>query len=91
MFYKRYNSGVFNMFNFFNNSSVKTGAQNEIYENFLAKIYDRDYDLGEKFSKCVEFLKFECGTLYLLSRAQGQNRKYLRKDSRGACKIRIEK
>ena len=63
-------------------SSVKTGAQNEIYENFLAKIYDRDYDLGEKFSKCVEFLKFERGTLYLLSRAQGQDREYLRKGSR---------
>ena len=62
--------------------SVKTGAQNEIYENFLAKIYDRDYDLGEKFSKCVEFLKFERGTLYLLSRAQGQDREYLRKGSR---------
>ncbi len=64
------------------NSSVKTGAQNEIYENFLAKIYDRDYDLGEKFSKCVEFLKLERGTLYLLSRAQGQDREYLRKGSR---------
>lgn len=63
-------------------SSVKMGAQNEIYENFLAKIYDRDYDLGEKFSKCVEFLKFERGTLYLLSRAQGQDREYLRKGSR---------
>lgn len=62
--------------------SVKTGAQNEIYENFLAKIYDRDYDLGEKFSKCIEFLKFERGTLYLLSRAQGQDREYLRKGSR---------
>ena len=62
--------------------SVKTGTQNEIYENFLAKIYDRDYDLGEKFSKCVEFLKFERGTLYLLSRAQGQDREYLRKGSR---------
>ena len=62
--------------------SVKTGAQNEIYENFLAKIYDRDYDLGEKFSKCVEFLKFERGTLYLLSRAQEQDREYLRKGSR---------
>lgn len=64
------------------NSSIKMGAQNEIYENFLAKIYDRDYDLGEKFSKCVEFLKFERGTLYLLSRAQGQDREYLRKGSR---------
>ena len=63
-------------------SSVKTGAQNEIYENFLAKIYDRDYDLGEKFSKCIEFLKLERGTLYLLSRAQGQDREYLRKGSR---------
>ena len=62
--------------------SVKMGAQNEIYENFLAKIYDRDYDLGEKFSKCVEFLKLERGTLYLLSRAQGQDREYLRKGSR---------
>ncbi|WP_298043458.1 DNA polymerase III subunit gamma/tau [uncultured Campylobacter sp.] len=62
--------------------SIKTGAQNKIYENFLAKIYDRDYDLGEKFSKCVEFLKFERGTLYLLSRAQGQDREYLRKGSR---------
>ena len=62
--------------------SVKTGAQNEIYENFLAKIYDRDYDLGEKFSKCIEFLKLERGTLYLLSRAQGQDREYLRKGSR---------
>ncbi|WP_299084651.1 DNA polymerase III subunit gamma/tau [uncultured Campylobacter sp.] len=63
-------------------SAIKTGAQNEIYENFLAKIYDRDYDLGEKFSKCVEFLKFERSTLYLLSRAQGQDREYLRKGSR---------
>lgn len=62
--------------------SAEKGAQNEIYENFLAKIYDRDYDLGEKFSKCIEFLKFERGTLYLLSRAQGQDREYLRKGSR---------
>ena len=62
--------------------SAEKGAQNEIYDNFLAKIYDRDYDLGEKFSKCVEFLKFERGTLYLLSRAQGQDREYLRKGSR---------
>ena len=64
------------------NPSAKASAQNEIYENFLAKIYDRDYDLGEKFSKCVEFLKLERGTLYLLSRAQGQDREYLRKGSR---------
>ena len=64
------------------NSSAQTSAQNEIYENFLAKIYDRDYDLGEKFSKCVEFLKFERGTLYLFSCAQGQDREYLRKGSR---------
>ena len=64
------------------NSFIKTGAQNEIYENFLAKIYDRDYDLGEKFSKCVEFLNLERGTLYLLSHAQGQDREYLRKGSR---------
>ena len=30
----------------------------------------------------MEFLKFERGTLYLLSRAQGQDREYLRKGSR---------
>lgn len=57
------------------------------YELFLEKIYDRDYDLGERFKKCVEFIKFENDTLYLLSNAKDNDKIALRNASKAIMDV----
>ena len=57
------------------------------YELFLEKIYDRDYDLGERFKKCVEFIKFENDTLYLLSNAKDNDKIALRNASKAIIDV----
>ena len=57
------------------------------YELFLEKIYDRDYDLGERFKKCVEFIKFENDTLYLLSNAKDNDKIALRNASKAIMAV----
>ncbi|MBR4141360.1 MAG: hypothetical protein IKR42_06225, partial [Campylobacter sp.] len=57
------------------------------YELFLEKIYDRDYDLGERFKKCVEFIKFENDTLHLLSNAKDNDKIALRNASKAIMAV----
>ncbi|MDA3047113.1 DNA polymerase III subunit gamma/tau [Campylobacter sp. VBCF_06 NA8] len=64
----------------------KTGADtlnaNSAYDKFLSNLYDRSYELGEKFDNCIEFVKFENSTLYLISRAKNEDKEYLRAASK---------
>ena len=73
-------------------SSVNLQSSNQTpnlpsYELFLEKIYDRDYDLGERFKKCVEFIKFENDTLYLLSDAKDNDKIALRNASKAIMDV----
>ncbi len=52
-------------------------AQKEKYENFLSKIYDRDYELGECFKRSVKFVSFKNYKLSLISPADGDDREML--------------
>lgn len=63
------------------------GNQTPSYELFLEKIYDRDYDLGERFKKCVEFIKFEDDTLHLLSNAKDNDKIALRNASKAIMAV----
>lgn len=62
-------------------------SQAPSYELFLEKIYDRDYDLGERFKKCVEFIKFEDDTLHLLSNAKDNDKIALRNASKAIMAV----
>ncbi|MBR0071920.1 MAG: DNA polymerase III subunit gamma/tau [Campylobacter sp.] len=62
-------------------------SQTPSYELFLEKIYDRDYDLGERFKKCVEFIKFEDDTLHLLSNAKDNDKIALRNASKAIMAV----
>ena len=55
---------------------------NPAYEAFLAKIYDRSFDLGECFKNCIEFLEFSDGCMSLASSAAGEDQKRLRDGSK---------
>ena len=70
------------------NSALNSqGSQTPSYELFLEKIYDRDYDLGERFKKCVEFIKFEDDTLHLLSNAKDNDKIALRNASKAIMAV----
>ena len=70
------------------NSALNSqGNQTPSYELFLEKIYDRDYDLGERFKKCVEFIKFEDDTLHLLSNAKDNDKIALRNASKAIMAV----
>lgn len=70
------------------NSALNSqGNQAPSYELFLEKIYDRDYDLGERFKKCVEFIKFEDDTLHLLSNAKDNDKIALRNASKAIMAV----
>ena len=66
-------------------SAAKT--QNPAYEAFLAKIYDRSFDLGECFKNCIEFLDFSGGCMSLASSAAGDDQKRLREGSKVILQI----
>ena len=66
-------------------SAAKT--QNPAYEAFLAKIYDRSFDLGECFKNCIEFLEFSDGCMSLASSAAGDDQKRLRDGSKVILQI----
>ena len=64
---------------------VKT--PNPAYEAFLAKIYDRSFDLGECFKNCIEFLDFSSGCMSLASSAAGDDQRRLRESSKVILQI----
>ncbi|WP_298085101.1 DNA polymerase III subunit gamma/tau [uncultured Campylobacter sp.] len=66
-------------------SAAKT--PNPAYEAFLAKIYDRSFDLGECFKNCIEFLEFSDGCMSLASSAAGNDQKRLREGSKVILQI----
>ena len=53
--------------------------KNELYEKLTAKVYDRDFTLGECFEKNFIFNGFENNKLYIISYAQDEDRKLLYK------------
>nr|WP_315014948.1 DNA polymerase III subunit gamma/tau [uncultured Campylobacter sp.] len=57
------------------------------YEAFLAKIYDRSFDLGECFKNCIEFLDFSGGCMSLASSAAGDDQRRLREGSKVILQI----
>ena len=57
------------------------------YEVFLAKIYDRSFDLGECFKNCIEFLDFSSGCMSLASSAAGDDQRRLRESSKVILQI----
>ena len=57
------------------------------YEAFLAKIYDRSFDLGECFKNSIEFLEFSDGCMSLASSAAGDDQKRLRESSKVILQI----
>ena len=57
------------------------------YEAFLAKIYDRSFDLGECFKNCIEFLEFSGGCMSLASSAAGEDQRRLRESSKVILQI----
>ncbi len=65
--------------------TVKT--PNPAYEAFLAKIYDRSFDLGECFKNCIEFLEFSDGCMSLASSAAGEDQRRLRDGSKVILQI----
>ena len=68
----------------------QTGAAktpNPAYEAFLAKIYDRSFDLGECFKNCIEFLDFSSGCMSLASSAAGNDQRRLRESSKVILQI----
>ena len=68
----------------------QTGAAktpNPAYEAFLAKIYDRSFDLGECFKNCIEFLDFSSGCMSLASSAAGEDQRRLRDGSKVILQI----
>ena len=60
---------------------------NPAYEAFLAKIYDRSFDLGECFKNCIEFLDFSGGCMSLASSATGDDQRRLRESSKVILQI----
>ena len=60
---------------------------NPAYEAFLAKIYDRSFDLGECFKNCIEFLEFSDGCMSLASSAAGDDQRRLREGSKVILQI----
>ena len=54
-------------------------VKNELYEQLTSKVYDRDYTLGECFEKNFIFNGFEDKKLYIISKAQDEERKLLYK------------
>lgn len=61
--------------------------QTSPYELFIAKIYDRDSELGELFDRCIEFLRFEDNVLVLNSHAKGSDQDNLRAASKAIMQI----
>ena len=53
--------------------------KNEMYEQLIAKVYDRDYTLGECFENNFIFNGYEENKLSIVSYAQGDDRKFLYK------------
>ncbi len=69
------------------NQTHTAKTQNPAYEAFLAKIYDRSFDLGECFKNCIEFLEFSDGCMSLASSAAGDDQKRLRDGSKVILQI----
>lgn len=49
------------------------------FELLIQKLYDRSFELGECFARCVTFVRFENDTLVWHSKAEGEDRERLAK------------
>ncbi|MGP2657301.1 DNA polymerase III subunit gamma/tau [Malaciobacter sp. WC5094] len=52
---------------------------NDLYDKLTQKVYDRDYSLGECFEQNFIYNGYEDNKLYIISKAQGDDRKFLYK------------
>lgn len=57
------------------------------YDEYLANIYDRSYELGECFKRSVKFDDFKDNTLFITSFGNDDNREFLRKSSKVIMEI----
>lgn len=58
--------------------SMATPNKEALFEHLKAKIYDRNYDLGECFEKNIRFVDFSEGILSWSSRAEGECKERLK-------------
>lgn len=71
-----------------NDEDLHTASKNsEVYDEFLKEIYDRDYELGQCFDDCIEFVDFKDNVLILRSFASGKNKELLRLSSKVIMQI----
>jgi len=57
--------------------AVSVDKHKKIFDDLIAKIYDRDFELGECFKQNIEFESFQDGKLSWGSSAQGDDKKQL--------------
>ncbi|VYS85864.1 DNA polymerase III subunit gamma/tau [Campylobacter ureolyticus] len=57
------------------------------YDEYLANIYDRNYELGECFKRSVKFNDFKDNTLFITSFGDEPDSKFLRKSSKVIMEI----
>ncbi len=57
--------------------SQKEELNKELYKSLIAKVFERDYELGELFEKNFVYKSFENNLLKISSFAQGDDRKFL--------------
>lgn len=57
--------------------AVSIDKHKKIFDDLIAKIYDRDFELGECFKQNIEFESFQDGKLSWGSSAQGDDKKQL--------------
>lgn len=57
------------------------------YDEYLANIYDRSYELGECFKRSVKFDDFKDNTLFITSFGNDDDREFLRKSSKVIMEI----
>ena len=63
----------------FEDETEKLYEKSDLYDQLTAKVYDRDYALGECFEKNFIFNGFENNKLHIISYAQDEDRKLLYK------------
>lgn len=69
-------------------NKLTINSQNEEpYSIFLNKIYDRDFDLGECFKRCIKFISFQDNVLILSSSAAGNDKQLLREASKAILDV----
>jgi DNA polymerase-3 subunit gamma/tau len=61
-------------------SKESTQSTHDKFDKLISKLYDRNYELGECFSKYVSFVDFQDGVLTLNSKAEGECRNKIRNE-----------